>query len=102
MRRVRSDLTKNAAQVMRGSLGNFDQSVTSSTNCIRRPEVHNFVYQARTRQNKVVHFRPKNAIRAGSYGLVEITEAAPHHLRGILREVTSDPSHKVRIPVASM
>ena len=64
----------------------------------RNPEV----YQARTRQNKVVHFRPKNAIRAGSYGLVEITEAAPHHLRGILREVTSDPSHKVRIPVASM
>lgn len=60
------------------------------------------VYQARTRQNKVVHFTPTTPIRTGSYGLVEITSAAPHHLRGILREVTAEPSHKVRIPVASL
>ncbi|MEY3148365.1 MAG: (dimethylallyl)adenosine tRNA methylthiotransferase MiaB [Actinomycetota bacterium] len=60
------------------------------------------VYQARTRQNKVVHFTPTEPIRTGSYGLVEITSAAPHHLRGVLVEVTADPSHKVRIPVASL
>ena len=60
------------------------------------------VYQARTRQNKVVHFTPSEPIRTGSYGLVEITSAAPHHLRGVLVEVTADPSHKVRIPVASL
>lgn len=53
----------------------------------------------RTRQNKVVHFRLDSPVRVGSYGMVEITGAAPHHLRGTLLEVTSEPTHKVRIPI---
>ncbi|MBU3717441.1 MAG: tRNA (N6-isopentenyl adenosine(37)-C2)-methylthiotransferase MiaB [Actinobacteria bacterium] len=56
---------------------------------------------ARTRQNKLVHFRPTVPVRTGSYALVEITGAAPHHLRGEFRELISEPQHKVRIPVAS-
>ena len=55
----------------------------------------------RTRQNKLVHFRPGVPVRTGAYGLVEITGAAPHHLRGEFIEVTAEPAHKVRIPVAS-
>jgi tRNA-2-methylthio-N6-dimethylallyladenosine synthase len=54
----------------------------------------------RTRQNKVVHFRLDSPVRVGSYGMVEITGSAPHHLRGTLLEVTSEPTHKVRIPIA--
>ncbi|MFZ9398235.1 MAG: tRNA (N6-isopentenyl adenosine(37)-C2)-methylthiotransferase MiaB [Ilumatobacteraceae bacterium] len=56
---------------------------------------------ARTRQNKLVHFQPLIPVRTGSYALVEITGAAPHHLRGEFRELISEPQHKVRIPVAS-
>ena len=56
---------------------------------------------ARTRQNKLVHFQPTVPVRTGSYALVEITGAAPHHLRGEFRELISEPQHKVRIPIAS-
>ena len=56
---------------------------------------------ARTRQNKLVHFQPTTPVRTGSYARVEITGAAPHHLRGEFRELISEPQHKVRIPVAS-
>ena len=56
----------------------------------------------RTRQNKLVHFRPTVPVKTGSYGLVEITGAAPHHLRGNFLELTAEPLHKVRIPVASL
>jgi tRNA-2-methylthio-N6-dimethylallyladenosine synthase len=55
----------------------------------------------RTRQNKLVHFRPAEPVRTGSFGIVEITGAAPHHLRGEFRELIAEPTHKVRIPVAA-
>ena len=54
----------------------------------------------RTRQNKVVHFTVNKPVRVGGYALVEITGAAPHHLRGEFIESTAEPSHKVRIPIA--
>ena len=38
---------------------------------------------------------------AASYARVEVTGAAPHHLMGELLEVTAEPLHKVRIPVAA-
>ena len=56
----------------------------------------------RTRQNKRVHFRPGLEIRTGSFALVRVTGAAPHHLRGELVEVVAPPRHRVRIPVASL
>jgi tRNA-2-methylthio-N6-dimethylallyladenosine synthase len=58
------------------------------------------VTTARTRQNKVVHFTPRSPVRVGSYAMVEITGAAPHHLRGEFIELTSEPTHKVRIPLS--
>ncbi len=45
--------------------------------------------------------RRTRAARAGTYATVEITGAAPHFLRGELREVTAAPAHRTRIPVAS-
>jgi tRNA-2-methylthio-N6-dimethylallyladenosine synthase len=60
------------------------------------------VISGRTRQNKLVHFRPTSPVRVGSYGLVEITDAAAHHLVGEFREIVAEPSHRVRIPVASL
>ena len=57
------------------------------------------VVSGRTRQNKLVHFTPPHPLRIGSYGLVEVTSAAPHHLMGRFLELTAEPLHKRRIPV---
>ncbi|MFW2333113.1 tRNA (N6-isopentenyl adenosine(37)-C2)-methylthiotransferase MiaB [Ilumatobacter sp.] len=60
------------------------------------------VVTGRTRQNKLVHFAPPFPIRTGSYATVEVTRAAPHHLEGRFVDLLAEPTHKVRIPVASM
>jgi tRNA-2-methylthio-N6-dimethylallyladenosine synthase len=59
------------------------------------------ITSGRTRQNKLVHFAAPEPLRAGTYATVEIVGAAPHFLRGELREVTAAASHRTRIPVAS-
>ncbi|MEY2710568.1 MAG: hypothetical protein RL487_351, partial [Actinomycetota bacterium] len=46
-------------------------------------------------------FSPASPLRAGTYASVEIVRAAPHFLQGELREVLAEPSHRIRIPVAS-
>ncbi len=64
----------------------------------RDPEV----VTARTAQNKLVHFAPPplGVPPVGAYVAVEVTGAAPHHLRGELRAVIAAPRHRVRIPLA--
>ena len=65
------------------------------------------VCTGRTRQNKLVHFRPgaDGAPEAGTYREVRVVGAAPHHLTGTLveggeqAEAPSRPG-RVRIPVA--
>jgi tRNA-2-methylthio-N6-dimethylallyladenosine synthase len=61
------------------------------------------VLSGRTRQNKLVHFTPPSGtvLRTGAYVLVEVTDAAPHHLIGRFVEVVAEPAHRVRIPVAA-
>jgi tRNA-2-methylthio-N6-dimethylallyladenosine synthase len=59
------------------------------------------VVTGRSEHNKVVHFRPPQPLRPGSYATVRITGAAPHHLSGELVEVTAAARHRTRIPVAS-
>ena len=59
------------------------------------------VLSSRTRQNKLVHFTPSHPIRTGSYATVEITRGAPHFLEGRFVELLAEPTHKIRIPVAS-
>jgi tRNA-2-methylthio-N6-dimethylallyladenosine synthase len=56
---------------------------------------------ARTRQNRLVHFRPPETLRPGAYATVEVTGAAPHHLTGRFVELLAGPAHRVRIPVAA-
>jgi tRNA-2-methylthio-N6-dimethylallyladenosine synthase len=60
------------------------------------------VTSGRTRQNKLVHFVPPRPLRTGSYATVEITRGAPHFLEGRFVEFLSEPSHKLRIPVAAL
>ena len=59
------------------------------------------VLTGRTAQNKLVHFAAPAPIRAGSYATVEVTGAAPHHLRGELRDIVHVATHRTRIPVAA-
>ena len=59
------------------------------------------VLTGRTGQNKLVHFPSAVPIRVGSYVTVEVTGAAPHHLRGELRDVVQLATHRTRIPVAA-
>jgi tRNA-2-methylthio-N6-dimethylallyladenosine synthase len=58
------------------------------------------VTTGRTRQNKLVHFLAVQPVPTGSYATVEVTGAAPHHLRGDLVAVTARPRHRTRIPVS--
>ncbi len=60
------------------------------------------ILSGRTRQNKLVHFRPAAPIRTGSYATVEIVGAAPHHLTGELRELLREPTHKRRLDVVAV
>ena len=57
------------------------------------------VTTGRTRQNKLVHFRPDQPLRAGTFAEVRITDAAAHHLQGELVAVTAAARHRTRIPV---
>lgn len=54
----------------------------------------------RTRHNRLVHFEGGGTAHPGSYAEVEIASAATTHMLGVLREVTRDPTHRPRIPVA--
>ena len=60
------------------------------------------VTSGRTRQNKLVHFTPPRPLRTGSYATVEITRGAPHFLEADFVEFISEPTHKMRIPVAAL
>jgi len=60
------------------------------------------VLSGRTRQNKLVHFTPPHPLRTGSYATVEVTRGAPHFLEGRFVELLAEPTHKLRIPVASL
>jgi tRNA-2-methylthio-N6-dimethylallyladenosine synthase len=55
----------------------------------------------RTAQNKLVHF-PSAPLRAGTFATVRITDAASHHLRGELVEVTGRPRHRTRLAVTAV
>ena len=57
------------------------------------------VMSGRTRQNKLVHFPSTQPLRVGSYAMVEVTSAAPHHLMGRFVELIAEPAHRRRIPV---
>ena len=52
----------------------------------------------RTRQDKLVHFVPERGVAAGDLVDVEITDAAPHWLRGrIVGDVRADEARPGRL-----
>ena len=55
----------------------------------------------RTRQNKLVHFAAPGPLRTGSFALVDVVAAAPHHLMGEFVGLVEEARHKVRIAVAA-
>ena len=52
-------------------------------------------------QARALHCRP-SPVRPGTYATVEITGAAPHHLRGDFVDVVAPASHVTRIPVVAL
>jgi tRNA-2-methylthio-N6-dimethylallyladenosine synthase len=59
------------------------------------------VISGRTRQNKLVHFASPMPLRTGSYALVDVVSAAPHHLMGEFVAITAVATHKTRLAVIS-
>ncbi len=55
----------------------------------------------RTRQNRLVHFASAEPLRAGTYALVDVTDAATFHLTGELVEVTAPATHRTRLEVVA-
>ena len=61
------------------------------------------VLTGRTRQNKLVHFAAQDGSPAtGTFALVQVTTAAPHHLGGELVAVVDRPRQRPRIPVTAL
>jgi len=59
------------------------------------------VTSGRSRQNKLVHFRAPEPLRAGTYAEILVTSAAPYFLRGDFVGVTEVARHRTRIPVVA-
>ena len=55
--------------------------------------------KTRTRQNKILHLKFEESLRAGTYARVQVTEAPSHYLLGELLEIVATPKHRKRIPV---
>ncbi|MEY4164318.1 MAG: (dimethylallyl)adenosine tRNA methylthiotransferase MiaB [Actinomycetota bacterium] len=93
--RLRVVVERSALLLHEARAGRVEEIVVEGPN--RKREGH---FTGRTRQNKLVHFASRQALRPGTYGTVEITRGAPHFLEGVFREIVAEPSHRVRIPVA--
>jgi len=96
--RLRVVVERSALAKHRARIGRVEEVIVEGPSA-RDPEV----ITGRTRQNKLVHFAPPPAgmPAPGAYAEVAITDAAPHHLRGALVRVTSEPRRRIRIPVSA-
>lgn len=95
--RLRLVVERSAVRKHRGRIGRIEEVLVEGPS-----KKDPGVTSGRTRQNKLVHFRTGVPVRVGSYGRVEITDAAAHHLVGDFLDVTAEPIHRVRIPVVSL
>jgi tRNA-2-methylthio-N6-dimethylallyladenosine synthase len=96
-RRLRLVVERSALRRHEARVGRIEEVLVEGPSK-RDPEVTS----GRTRQNKLVHFRPPAPLRTGSYATVEITRGAPHFLEGRFVELLAEPSHRVRLPVAAL
>jgi tRNA-2-methylthio-N6-dimethylallyladenosine synthase len=93
LRRVveRSSRLRNEARIGR------DEEVLVEGPSKRDPDI----LSGRTRQNKVVHFRPTELVRPGSYVTVTVTGAGLSSLTGDMLDVVAPAAHRTRIPVSA-
>ncbi len=96
MGRLRVVVEHSGLQRHRERIGRIESVVVEGPSK-RDPEVTS----GRTAQNKLVHFRPPEPIRRGSFADVRVVDAHRQYLLGELVEVTAAPRHRTRIPVAS-
>jgi tRNA-2-methylthio-N6-dimethylallyladenosine synthase len=94
--RLKVVLDRTAVMKHRERIGRIEEVVVEGTS--KKNPDH---LTGRTRQNKLVHFTADEKLRVGTYARVEILDAARFHLAGRLVEVTSLPTHRTRLAVAS-
>jgi tRNA-2-methylthio-N6-dimethylallyladenosine synthase len=94
--RLKVVLDRTAVMKHRERIGRIEEVVVEGTS--KKNPDH---LTGRTRQNKLVHFTADEKLRLGTYARVEIVDAARFHLAGRLVEVTSLPTHRTRLAVAS-
>ncbi len=85
----RSALERNRARV----------GLTEEVQVEGRSKKDDSVLTGRTRQGKLVHFRPGQPLSPGSYVQVSITDAGPHHLKGEYLGKRLPGSNQRRIPL---
>ncbi len=95
--RMKVVLDRTAVLKHRERIGRFEEVIVEGRN--KRDDS---MLTGRTRQNKLVHFASREALRVGTYATVEITDAARFHLSGHLVEVGEEPRHKVRLSVQAV
>jgi len=96
--RLRVVVERSALARHRARVGRVEEVIVEGPSK-RDPDV----LTGRTRQNKLVHFRPPATAppAPGAYAEVRVDDAAPHHLRGELVRVTTAARVRVRIPVSA-
>ena len=60
------------------------------------------VLTGRTRQNKLVHFPSTKRLPQGTLVAIDVRDAAPHFLRGEVRDIVDVPTRRTRIPVVAV
>ena len=94
--RLRTVLSRSSALTHAARVGRVE-SVVIGGPAKREPNQ----VTGRTRQNKMVNLPAAPGLRVGAYADVEIIDAGNFYLIGELKEVTADPRHRRRIPVAA-
>ena len=96
--KLRVVVERSALARHRARIGRVEEVIVEGPSA-RDPDV----LTGRTRQNKLVHFAPPEAVvpAPGAYGEVLVTDAAPHHLRGELVRVTAKARSRIRLAVSA-
>ena len=93
--RLRTVIERSALAKYRARIGRTEEVIVEGPS-----KKDAAVLTGRTAQNKLVHF-PSEALKAGTYATVSITDAAHQYLRGELVEVIARARHRTRLEVTS-
>lgn len=96
MARLRTVIERSALANNRARIGRREEVVVEG-----RSKKDAAKLTGRTRQNRLVHFEAPEPLRAGTYALIDVTDAATFHLTGELAEVTAPARHRTRLEVVA-